>query len=136
MAAQVLGFGKPDPEAIYNLSDAQLEQVKQKLIALKPNIRKLWTTGGELTSLFQTHEVVAAMGWPLMTNQLRKIGIPIEEDDSAEGTTGWIDHLMITSISENKDLAYALLNYMISAQTQKQLSDVTDTFRPIRRRLR
>src|SRR5580698_5784948 len=62
MAAQVLGFGKPDPTAIYNLNDEQLQQVKQKLIALKPNIRKLWTTGGELTNLFQNHEVVAAMG--------------------------------------------------------------------------
>ena len=125
MAAQVLGFGKPDPTAIYNLSDAQLEQVKQKLIALKPNIRKLWTTGGELTNLFQNHEIVAAMGWPLVTNQLRRSGIPIEEEIPAEGTTGWIDHLMITSSSENKELAYQLLNYLISAQAQKQLADVT-----------
>jgi spermidine/putrescine-binding protein len=125
MAAQVLGFGKQDPTAIYNLSDAQLEQVKTKLIALKPNVRKLWTTGGELTNLFQNHEVIAAMGWPLVTNQLRKAGMPIEEEIPAEGTTGWIDLLMITSSSENKDLAYALLNYMISTRTQKQLSDVT-----------
>ncbi|HEY1965958.1 MAG TPA: ABC transporter substrate-binding protein [Acidobacteriaceae bacterium] len=125
MAAQVLGFGRQDPTAIYNLSDAQLEQVKAKLIALKPNVRKLWSTGGELTNLFQNHEVIAAMGWPLVTNQLRKAGLPIEEEIPAEGTTGWIDHLMITSSSDNKDLAYALLNYMISAQTQKQLSDVT-----------
>ena len=125
MAAQVLGFGKTDPTAIYNLSDAQLEQVKTRLIALKPNIRKLWTTGGELTNLFENHEVIAAMGWPLVTNQLRTAGIPVEEEIPAEGTTGWIDHLMITSSSDNKDLAYALLNYMISVQTQKQLSDVT-----------
>ena len=125
MAAQVLGFGKQDSTAIYNLSDAQLDQVKAKLIALKPNIRKLWSTGGELTNLFQNHEVIAAMGWPLVTNQLRRAGLPIEEEIPAEGTTGWIDHLMITSSSENKDLAYSLLNYMISAQTQKQLSDVT-----------
>lgn len=125
MAAQVLGFGKQNPTAIYNLSDAQLEEVKAKLIALKPNVRKLWSTGGELTNLFQNHEVIAAMGWPLVTNQLHKAGLPIEEVIPAEGTTGWIDHLMITSSSENKDLAYALLNYMISAQTQKQLSDVT-----------
>jgi putative spermidine/putrescine transport system substrate-binding protein/spermidine/putrescine transport system substrate-binding protein len=125
MAAQVLGFGKQDPAAIYNLSDAQLDQVKQKLLALKPNIRKLWTTGGELTNLFQNHEVIAAMGWPLVTSQLRKSGLPIEEEIPAEGTTGWIDHLMITNASENKDLAYALLNYMVSAQTQKLLSDVT-----------
>src|ERR1700678_4288271 len=86
MAAQVLGFGKNDPAAIYNLDDAQLQQVKQKLIALKPNIRKLWTTGGELTNLFQNHEVIAAMGWPLVTNQLHKSGIPIEEEIPSEGT--------------------------------------------------
>ena len=125
MAAQVLGFDKPDPNAIYNLSNAQLEQVRQKLLALKPNIRKLWTTGGELTNLFQNHEIIAAMGWPLMTNQLRKIGYPIGETIPREGTTGWIDHLMITSSSENKELAYQFINYMIAAQTQKQLSDVT-----------
>ena len=125
MAAEVLGFGRQDPTAIYHLTDAQLEQVKQKLIALKPNIRKLWTTGGELTNLFQNHEVIAAMGWPLVTNQLRKAGLPIQEEIPAEGTTGWIDHLMITQASDNKDLAYQFVNYMISAQVQKQLSDVT-----------
>lgn len=125
MAAQVLGFGKQDPTAVYNLSDAQLEQVKAKLLELKPNIRKLWTTGGELTNLFQNHEVIAAMGWPLVTNQLHQAGLPIEEEIPAEGTTGWIDHLMITSASDNKELAYSLLNYMIAAQTQKMLSDVT-----------
>jgi spermidine/putrescine-binding protein len=125
MAAEVLGFGKADPAAVYNLDDAQLEQVKQKLIALKPNIRKLWTTGGELTNLFQNHEVIAGMGWPLVTNQLRKSGLPIQEEIPAEGTTGWIDHLMITSSSDNKELAYQFLDYLISAQAQKQLSDVT-----------
>jgi len=125
MAAQVLGFGKTDPTAIFHLNDEQLEQVKQKLIALKPNIRKLWTTGGELTNLFQNHEVIAAMGWPLVTNQLHKSNLPIQEEIPAEGTTGWIDHLMITQASDNKDLAYELLNYMISAQVQKQISDVT-----------
>ena len=85
MAAEVLGFGKTDPAAVYNLNDAQLEQVKQKLIALKPNIRKLWTTGGELTNLFQNHEVIAGMGWPLVTNQLHKSGLPIQEEIPAEG---------------------------------------------------
>ncbi|PWT85040.1 MAG: hypothetical protein C5B58_03725, partial [Acidobacteria bacterium] len=119
MAAQVLGFDKPDPSQLYNLSDEQLEQVKKKLLELKPNIRKIWATGGELTNLFQNHEVVAAMGWPLMTNQLRKLNFPIGETIPAENTTGWIDHLMITSASNHKDLAIAFLEYMIGAQTQK-----------------
>ncbi|MGA8442341.1 MAG: ABC transporter substrate-binding protein [Candidatus Sulfotelmatobacter sp.] len=125
MAAQVLGYDKPDPSQLYNLSDEQLEAVKKKLLELKPNVRKMWSTGGELTNLFQNHEVVAAMGWPLMTNQLRKINFPVGETIPKENTTGWIDHLMITAGSENKELAEEFLEYMIEAQTQKKVTDVT-----------
>src|SRR5277367_560941 len=58
MAAQVLGYDQPNPSQLYNLTDAQLDAAKKKLIELKPNIRKLWSTGGELTNLFQNHEIV------------------------------------------------------------------------------
>jgi putative spermidine/putrescine transport system substrate-binding protein/spermidine/putrescine transport system substrate-binding protein len=125
MAAQVLGYDKPDPSHLYNLSDQELDAVKAKLLALKPNVRKIWSTGGELTNLFQNHEIVAAMGWPLMTNQLRKLNFPIGETIPRENTTGWIDHLMITSASDNKDLAYKFLEFMIAAKTQKKVADVT-----------
>src|ERR1700685_749297 len=125
MAAQVLGYDKPDPSHLYNLSDQELEAVKKKLIELKPNIRKMWSTGGELTNLFQNHEIAVAMGWPLMTNQLRKVNFPVGETIPRENTTGWIDHLMITAESENKELAQEFLEYMVQAQTQKKVTDVT-----------
>ena len=125
MAAQVLGYDKPDASQLYNLTDAQLDAVKKKLLEMKPNIRKMWSTGGELTNLFQNHEVVAAMGWPLMTNQLRKVNYPVGETIPKENTTGWIDHLMITAGSENGDLAHKFLEYMIEAQIQKKVTDVT-----------
>ncbi|MFZ0583738.1 MAG: ABC transporter substrate-binding protein [Candidatus Acidiferrales bacterium] len=125
MAAQVLGYDEPDPDHIYNLSDEELENVRKKLLELKPNIRKFWSTGGELTNLFENHEVVAAMGWPLMTNQLRKAGFPIAETIPKENTTGWIDHLMITSASEHKELATEFLEYMIEPKTQKMVTEVT-----------
>ena len=125
MAAQILGYDKPDPAQLYNLTDEQLAAVKQKLIALKPNVRKIWSTGGELTNLFQNHEIIAAMGWPLMTNQLRQSGFPIGETIPRENTTGWIDHLMITKASSHKELAYVFLDYMIQAQTQKKITAVT-----------
>src|SRR5947209_10970061 len=111
MAAQILGYDKPDPSKLYNLTDEQLDAVKKKLIELKPNIRKIWSTGGELTNLFQNHEVVLAMGWPLMTNQLRKAHFPIGEVIPRENTTGWIDHLMITSASSHKELPTASVQY-------------------------
>src|SRR5215467_785980 len=125
MAAQVLGYDKPDPGQLYNLSDEQLAAVKKKLIELKPNVRKFWVTGGELTNLFQNHEIVLAMGWPLNTVQLRKLNFPIGETIPKENTTGWIDHLMIPAASPHKDLATAFLAYMIEAQTQKLITDVT-----------
>src|SRR6202521_1737791 len=125
LAAQILGFDKPDSSQLYNLTDDQLAAVKKKLIELKPNIRKVWATGGELTNLFENHEIVAGMGWPLMTNNLREVNFPIGETIPRENTTGWIDHLMITSASENKELATQFLEYMIEAKTQKLVVDVT-----------
>ena len=125
MAAQILGYDKPDAAQLYNLSDAQLEEVKKKLLELKPNVRKYWSTGGELSNLFQNHEIVLAMGWPLNVVQLRKLHFPVGETIPRENTTGWIDHLMITSASRNKDLATDFLAYMIEAKTQKLVSDVT-----------
>jgi putative spermidine/putrescine transport system substrate-binding protein/spermidine/putrescine transport system substrate-binding protein len=126
MAAQILGYDKPDPGHLYNLTDAELEAVKKKLLELKPNIRKMWSTGGELTNLFQNHEVVVAMGWPLNTVELKKKNFPVGETIPKENTTGWIDHLMITSVSDNKDLAYQFLEYMIEPKTQKLVADVTN----------
>jgi spermidine/putrescine-binding protein len=125
MTAQVLGYDKPDPSQLYNLSDAQLEAVKKKLLELKPNVRKFWSTGGELTNLFQNHEIVLAMGWPLNTAQLRKLNFPIGESIPKENTTGWIDHLMVTAASKNGDLATEFLAYMVDAKTQKLVSGVT-----------
>jgi len=125
MAAQVLGYDKPDPSQLYNLSDEQLEAVKKKLLELKPNVRKMWATGGELTNLFESHEIVIAMGWPLNTADLKKANFPVGETIPKENTTGWIDHLMITAGSENKELAHKFLEYMIEAKTQKLVTDKT-----------
>jgi spermidine/putrescine-binding protein len=126
MAAQVLGYDKPDPSQLYNLSDEQLEAAKKKLLELKPNVRKMWATGGELTNLFESHEVVIAMGWPLNTADLKKAGFPVGETIPKENTTGWIDHLMITAGSDNKELAHKFLEYMIEAKTQKLVTDKTN----------
>src|SRR5216683_1068546 len=125
MAAQILGFDKPDPSQLYNLTDEQLAAAKKKLIELKRNVRKMWSSGGELTNLFQNHEVVLAMGWPLNTNDLRKLNFPIGETIPKENTTGWIDHLMITSASSHKELAHDFLEYMIEPKTQKLITDRT-----------
>lgn len=126
MVAQYLGMDDPqDPSKLYNLSDEDLAKVKAKMLELRPNVRKYWVTAGDMTQLFQSGEIVAGEGWPLMTNQLRQARYPAGETIPKEGTTAWADHWVLTSGAKNLDAAYAWLEYTAQPFTQKLLYDVT-----------
>lgn len=126
LAAHKLGYHKPDQGHVYNLTDAELANVKKELQTLKPQIRKYWTTGGELTNLFANKEVVVAVGWPLTTQELKKMGRNVGELIPREGTTGWIDNLMIPAASKNKELAMKWIEYVTTAEQMKKVADVTN----------
>ena len=126
MVAQYLGMDDPnDPSKLYNLSDEDLAKVKAKMLELRPNVRKYWVTAGDMTQLFQSREVVAGEGWPLMTNQLRQAKFPAGETIPKEGTTAWADHWVLTKGAKNLDAGYAWLEYSAQPFTQKLLYDVT-----------
>jgi len=126
MVAQYLGMDDPnDPSKLYNLSDEDLAKVKAKMLELRPNVRKYWVTAGDMTQLFQSREVLAGEGWPLMTNQLRQAKFPAGETIPKEGTTAWADHWVLTKGAKNLDAAYAWLEYSAQPFTQKLLYDVT-----------
>jgi len=127
MVAQALGMDDPnDRSHLYNLSDEDLAKVKARALELKPNIRKYWSTAGDMVQLFQGKEVVAGEGWPLMTAQLRGAGFPAGEVIPQEGTTAWADHWVLTSGAKNQAAAYAWLEYAAQPFTQKLLADVTN----------
>ncbi|HMV31542.1 MAG TPA: extracellular solute-binding protein [Gemmatimonadales bacterium] len=127
MVAQTLGLAPAnDPAKLYNLTDEELAQVKAKMLALKPNVRKYWATAGDMIQLFQSGEIVAGEGWPLMTAQLRAAGFPAGEVIPEEGTTAWADHWVLTKGAHNLDAAYAWLEYASQPFTQKLLADVTN----------
>ncbi len=126
MVAQYLGMDDPrDPSKLYNLSDEDLAKVKAKMLELRPNVRKYWVTAGDMTQLFQSGEILAGEGWPLMTNQLRQAKYPAGETIPKEGTTAWADHWVLTKGAKNLDAAYAWLEYTAQPFTQKLLYDVT-----------
>ncbi len=127
MVAQTLGMDMADDRShLYNLSDEELAQVRTKALALKPNIRKYWATAGDMVQLFQSGEIVAGEGWPLMTAQLRAAGFPAGEVIPEEGTTAWADHWVLTTGATNLDAAYAWLEYTSQPFAQKLLADVTN----------
>jgi spermidine/putrescine-binding protein len=59
-AARALGITN-----IYDMSDAELDKVKAKLIEQKPLIRKYWATAGELADLVTNEEVYVANTWTI-----------------------------------------------------------------------
>ncbi len=115
-----LGFSDP-----YDLSEEQLQQVKTKLLQLRPQVRKFWTTGGELANLFQSGEVVLAHAWPLTYTQLKEAGFPIASAIPKGKLTGWTDSWMISKNSANIDAAYKWIDFILSGEGQKGVMDVT-----------
>lgn len=122
IADVALWLGKSDP---YNLSDEDLAEVKAKLLELRPNIRKFWTTAGELAELFQSGEVAIAHAWPLTYAQLSSNGFPVGTASPKGKLTGWTDSWMISTKSRNSDAAYQWIDYILSGEGQKGVINVT-----------
>jgi len=125
LVGQLMGLDKTNQAALYNMTDEQLAEAKKKLVELKPQVRKYWATAGELNDLFKNKEVVLAVGWPLTVGTLNKEGLNLKGVIPEEGATGWIDRLMITSSSKNKDLALAYLDYVTTPKAQALVFEAT-----------
>lgn len=122
IADVALWLGKADP---YDLTDADLAEVKAKLLELRPNIRKFWTTAGELAELFQSGEVQIAHAWPLTYAQLSGEGFPVGTTSPQGKLTGWTDSWMISKKSRNPDAAYQWVDFILSGEGQKGVIEVT-----------
>jgi spermidine/putrescine-binding protein len=115
-AARLLGY-----DNIYDLSDEQLEAVKQKLIAQKPLIRKYWATAGELAELYANQEVWVSNTWTGLqskeVNNLKK-GFEVVEFTPKEKAEGWMDSLQLVKDSPNSECAYKFFSFMLQADGQ------------------
>lgn len=134
IGATVLGFDEAkDPEAeggTFNLTDDQLEQIKQKMLTLKPQVRAAWGAGGELVQLFSNGEVDASPGWASIYQQLVDAGKGKTFDQTVfekAGASAWVDGIGIgAEVSSGcVDAAYAWINWMTEAKMQATLVDVT-----------
>ncbi|TIY02356.1 MAG: hypothetical protein E5V22_18490, partial [Mesorhizobium sp.] len=63
-------------EDLWNMTDEQLEAVKQKLIEQKPLVRTYWSQAGEAIDLFMIKEIVASNSWSYITATLKSQGLP------------------------------------------------------------
>jgi spermidine/putrescine-binding protein len=127
VGASVLGYDK-HPNELFNLTDTQLNKIKSKMLQLKPNVRKIWSTGGDLIQLFANHEVGAAMGWNYVYQQLAAKHAPVKQVVFKDmGGQGWSEGPALSSgiSSACESMAYKYINYITSPKVQVLFAKAT-----------
>lgn len=109
-AAIVLG---QDPN---NPSD--LEAIKAKLIEQKAMNKTYWKTGDEFSKLFAGKQIDIGLMWSGQSAWMKQEGEPIAFTVPEDGAIGWVDNWGIAEGSQNKELAYAFIDWMISKDFQ------------------
>lgn len=118
MAASVLGI---DP---YNATPEQVEQIKQKLLELKPNLLTYWTDYTEINQLVAQGDVwLAGQAWNDAYAALYDEGYEVEYLDPAEGRLGWVCGFGISANAANLDLAYDYLNAVMAPESMAAMGN-------------
>jgi spermidine/putrescine transport system substrate-binding protein len=112
-AARYLGI-----KNVYDMNDEELQKVKEALLKLKPNMRKYWTTAGEMTTLLQGKEVIGGNAWEETLIKMRGGSQKFIDVHPKEGRGGWSDSWMIAKGASSNACVYKWLNYVSSAKAQ------------------
>lgn len=96
-----------------------LDVIEKRLMELKPNLLKWWSSGAEQTELLASGEAWIGDFWRGRVNNLRKEGHPIRYVVPEEGTAGWADIMMIPTTAENPRAGEALMNFALRSEIQK-----------------
>jgi spermidine/putrescine transport system substrate-binding protein len=111
-----LALGITDP---VHLSDDQIEQVKNFLIAHRDNFRTYWNSDADINNLMATGEVTIAEGYPGNVLDMNRNGARnIKFSLAKEGQIVWTCGYGISTSASNVDAAYALLNYYLKPSAQ------------------
>ncbi|MEJ8570641.1 ABC transporter substrate-binding protein [Microbaculum marinum] len=100
---------------INNPSD--LDAIRDKLRALKPQIRTFWTSENDWNQFMSAGEFDAAVYWSgSAARSANNFGLPVEFVVPKEGAIGWLDGLSIPTDAPNLDAAYEFINWMIDPE--------------------
>lgn len=117
-AAYALGI---DP---YNTTPEQQDQIKQKLIELKPNLLTYWTDYTEINQLLASGDVaIGANTWNDAWATLNDEGYEVEYVDPGEGMISYACGFGISAETKNLDLAYDYIDALIDAQSNANMGN-------------
>lgn len=117
-----------DPFALYADRDGyqkMLDEVTEKLIACKANVKTYWNGGDDLATLLLSGEVVASEAWDSTAFKLYGQNKNLVYVPPATGALAWIDTFAIPRKGEADDAAYKWINFVLRPDIVKLMSDST-----------
>jgi spermidine/putrescine-binding protein len=118
MTAVALGF---DP---YNTTPEQREQIKQRLVEIKPNLLTYWVDYSEMAQMIAAGDLwMAANAWPDAYGSLLDEGYSVDYIEPAEGRLGWVCGYAISSTARDLDLAHSFLDALLAPESMAYLID-------------
>lgn len=114
-ASLLLGIADP-----YNMSDADIERVRAKLVEQRPMLRFYWTSETDMEQAMASGEIVAAYGWSSSYASLKSQGVDVGYMTPKEGRLTWIDvTVRIKDGPGSEEEALAYIDAFISAEAGK-----------------
>ena len=96
---------------------SDMEKVKAKLEALKPQIKTFWSSEDEWNKYFAAGDYIIATYWSGSAARSKKaFKLPVGFMVPKEGAIGWFDGLAIATNAPNPDRAHAFIDYMVSPE--------------------
>ena len=113
--AGALAIGIKDP---LHMTDAQLEQVKNFLIAHRSQFRTWWQSDTDEEQLYKTGEIWISTGYRDDAYTVQKSGVPNGFVLPKEGSLEWTCGYGISAHAHNLSAAYAMLNWYASVAAE------------------
>lgn len=94
-----------------------LDVIRDKLRALKPQIRTFWSSENEWNQFMSSNEFDIATYWSGSASRSRnQFNLPVEFIIPDEGAIGWLDGLSIATDAPNEAAAYQFIDWMIDPE--------------------
>ncbi len=117
-----------DPFAAYSDLDKYqdiLDQVTEKLISCKDNIKAYWKGGDDLSAMMLSGEIVASETWDSTAYKLFGENENIVFIPPETGALAWIDTFALPRKGEADDAAYKWINFVMQPEIVKLMSAST-----------
>jgi spermidine/putrescine transport system substrate-binding protein len=108
---------------------AELEEVRNKLLELKPNAVMISNMNSTVVPMLESGEVEIAYGWAYDAMVAQESSAPIQYIIPQEGTILWTDHFFIPANANNPHGAELFVNFILQPEIAAQI--VNESYYPM-----